>query len=379
MTEGAAGRATAVGTRRFAERFRHLPGHFRSPDGIALSSIGMGTRGGDAGAGDDLLYRGAVPRALERGINVFDTALSYRSQRSERAIGAALSRALAEGKVARDELFVISKGGYLTVDPDFVRSPREARRYLVETYLESGLLDPDGIVDGVHSLDPPFLLDQIERSRRNLGLETIDLYSIEDPEIQLLARGPTEFRDLLARVFTALEEAVAKRAIAAYGLSTWSGLLLPYTERGHLSLAELLELALEVGGADHHLRAIHLPYSLGMGEAQELASQFGPDAGPSSFLDAVRDTGTAVFACAPLVRGRAVRGLPAFVREAFPGLTSDAQRTLQFARSAPGITTALVGMRQLEHVDENAELLEHPPAEPAAIEALFERVRALPD
>jgi len=229
----------------------------------------------------------------------------------------------------------------------------------------------------VHSLAPTFLLDQIERSRRNLGLETIDLYSIEDPEIQLLARGPTEFRDLLARVFAALEEAVAKRAIGAYGLSTWSGLLLPYTERGHLSFAELLDLALEVGGADHHLRAIHLPYSLGMGEAQELASQFGPDAGPSSFLDAVRDTGTAVFACAPLVRGRAVRGLPAFVREAFPGLASDAQRTLQFARSARGITTALVGMRQLEHVDENAALLEHPPAEPAAIEALFERVRTL--
>lgn len=369
------GRATAAGTRRFAERFAHLPGHFRSPDGIALSSIGMGTRGGEAGAGDDLLYRGAVPRALERGVNVFDTALSYRSQRSERALGAALGRALHEGKVARDELFVISKGGYVTVDPDFVRTPREARRYLLETYLESGLVDPEGLVDGVHTLDPPFLLDQIERSRRNLGLETIDLYSVEDPEIQLLARGPTGFHDLMARVFAALEEAVAKRAIAAYGLSTWSGLLLPYTERGHLAYAEILELALEVGGADHHLRGIHLPYSLGMGEAQGLPSQFGPDTRPRSFLDAVRDTGTAVFACAPLVRGRAVRGLPSFVREAL-GLASDAQRTLQFARSAPGITTALVGMRQLEHVDENTALAEHAPAEPRAIEALFERARA---
>ena len=97
------GRATRAGTRRFASRFPTLSGHFRTPDGPALSSIGLGTRPGEPNGADDLLYRAAVPRALECGLNVVDTAPSYRMQTSERALGASLRRLLAEGKVARDE------------------------------------------------------------------------------------------------------------------------------------------------------------------------------------------------------------------------------------------------------------------------------------
>jgi aryl-alcohol dehydrogenase-like predicted oxidoreductase len=369
-----AGRATRAGTRRFASRFS-LEAHFRCPDEIYLSSIGLGTRGGESDGGDDLLYRSSIPRALERGVNVFDTALRYRMQRSERTLGAALRRRIAEGQVTRDEVYVITKGGYLTVDPDLVRTQSEARRYLIETYLDSGLVQPDGLVDGIHCLDPPFLRDQIERSRRNLGLRCIDLYCIEEPELHLLAKGPNEFRSLLARVFEALEGAVADGSVAAYGLSTWSGLLLPYTERGHLSLAEVLDLALDVGGADHHLRGIQLPYSVGMGEALGLPSQFGPDGSAHALLDVVRDTGTAVFATVPLLRGRVVRGLPGFLRQAFPGLRTDAQRSLEFVRSSPGITTAITGMRQLEHVDENLELAEREPASPELIERLFALAR----
>lgn len=375
MLELLPGRATPEGTRRFAERFRELPGHFASPDRLLLSSIGMGTRGGEAGGADDLLYRGAVPLALEGGVNVFDTALSYRMQTSERTLGAALRRSVAEESVARDEIFVVTKGGYLTVDPDFARSVHEARRYLGETYLASGLVDPDGIAQGAHAIDPAFLLDQIERSRRNLGLDTIDLYCLEDPELQLIAHGPTEFRDQMKRAFAALEEAVVKGAIAAYGLSTWSGFLLPYTERGHLSVVELLELALDVGGADHHLRGVQFPYGLALGQAQGLSTQIGPEARPSAILDALCDTGTAVFACAPLARGRALGRLPGFVCEAFPGLHTDAQRALQFARSAPGITTALVGMREPHHVVENLELARSAPADPGELAALFELAR----
>ena len=145
------GRATREGTRRFAARFPTLSGHFRCPDGLELSSIGLGTRPGEPNGADDLLYRAAVARGLERGLNVLDTAPSYRMQTSERSLGAALRRLLAEGRVARDEVYVISKGGYLTPDPDLVRGQHEARRYLVETYVETGLVDPDEVVGCVRS------------------------------------------------------------------------------------------------------------------------------------------------------------------------------------------------------------------------------------
>ncbi|HTO68784.1 MAG TPA: aldo/keto reductase [Myxococcota bacterium] len=366
------GRATPEGTRRFAARFPALPGHFRRPDRLALSSLGLGTKPGAPGGVDDLCYRSAVPRALELGANVFDTSISYRQQTSERALGRALARAFREGAAARDEVFVISKCGYLSPDAESVM---DGRRWLVRTYIDSGLVSLDDVTNGVHVLTPAFVADQIERSRRNLGLATIDLYMLEDPELLLAARGPTEFKKCLAQIFAALEDAVARGAIASYGLATWHGLLVPYGERGHLSMFELLETAIEVGGPDHHLRGIALPYSVGFGEAKALASQFGPEARPTPLFDTLRDTGTAVFAAAPLVQGRAARGMPLFFRQAFPRLASDAQRCLQFVRSTPGVTTALVAMRSPEHVDENLALAGHEPAAPNVIEKLFERAR----
>jgi aryl-alcohol dehydrogenase-like predicted oxidoreductase len=369
-----AGRATPEGTRRLAARFSELPGHFRAPDRLMLSSIGLGTRGGEPGGADDLAYRSAVLRALELGCNVFDTALAYRSMTSERALGAALRRALARGTVARDEVFVISKCGYLSVDPDaLVR--RDPRRYLVETYVETGLVDPDEVVNGVHVLSPAFVRDQIRRSRANLGLATIDLYCLEDPELQLLAHGPDAFRARLRAVFAALEAAVREGEIAAYGISSWSGLVTSHIEKGHLSVAELFELALEVGGGDHHLRGFALPYGPGLTQAHSTESQYGPD-GAAPLLATLCDTGSAVLAAAPLARGRAVRGLPAFVSEHLPGLRSDAQRSIQLARSTPGVTCALVGMRDLDHVEQNLAVARIAPAPPEAIEAVYRAARA---
>jgi len=367
-----AGRATPEGTRRFAERFAALPGHFRRPDRLWLSSLGLGTKPGAPGGVDDLCYRSTVPRALELGVNVVDTSISYRQQTSERALGRALARAFRERVATRDEIFVISKCGYLSPDAESVM---DGRRYLVRTYLDSGLVDPSEVVNGVHVLSPRFIADQIERSRANLGLETIDLYMLEDPELQLAARGPTGFREALAGWFEALEAAVERGAIASYGLATWHGLLVPYGERGHVSVFELLETAIEVGGPDHHLRGIALPYSVAFGEAKGLASQFGPEARAATLFDTLRDTGTAVFTAAPLVHGRAARGLPLFFRQAFPNLATDAQRCLQFARSTPGVTTAVVAMRSPEHVDENLALAEQEPAKAETIDALFERAR----
>ncbi len=369
--QGIEGRATADGTGRFAARFAALPGHFRAPDRLRLSSLGLGTRPGDAAGADDLSYRSAVLSALELGVNVYDTALSYRLQRSERMLGAVLRRAFAERRVSRDEIVVITKGGYITLDPDFAHDRLQARRYLHETYVASGLVSLEHVVNGVHCFDPPFLRDQIQRSRRNLGLRTLDLYLLQDPEIQLAAHGPDVFRKLLLAALETLERAVQEGSIGGYGFSTVHGLLLPHTERGHLSVIELFDAALEVGGPDHHLRAVELPYGVAIGDAAVTDSQFGPEAHATGVLDALADTGTAVLATAPLGQGRAVRGLSPALREAFPGLRTDPQRALQFARSTPGVTTALVGMRRSEHVEENLELARRPPASSEVIHRLL--------
>src|SRR5678815_3872092 len=83
---------------------------------LVLSSIGIGTYLGNADDATDLSYTCAIVRAVQLGVNVIDTAANYRFQRSERAIGEALEILANEHGVAREELFICTKGGYLPFD-----------------------------------------------------------------------------------------------------------------------------------------------------------------------------------------------------------------------------------------------------------------------
>ncbi len=317
------GRATRQGTEHFAARQNAESDHFARPDALSLSSIALGTLRGEPGGVDDLLYRSIVGDFVEAAGNVFNTALSDRMQTSERALGQAIARLVREQTATRDELVVVSKGGALTPDPDRATSYTEVQRYLYETYIDSQILDPSEVIRG-HSMAPRFLLDQVERSRQNLGLETLDYYLIQEPEIWLRKLGPDGFRAALQAAFVAMEEAVSRGWIAAYGVSTWDGLLLPDSDRSHLSIVDLFEVALDVGQADHHFRALQLPYGLAMGEGAVLESQLGPDGHSRAILDSLRDTGTVIFASAPLYGGRLLGQIPTFVREAFPEAPTDA-------------------------------------------------------
>src|SRR5438477_539355 len=107
----------------------------------------------------------------------------------------------------------------------------------------------------------PFLDRHIEMSRRNLGVETIDLYYLHNPETQLSEVSREEFRHRLAAAFGALEKAVAGGAIRAYGTATWNGYRAATEARDALSLAEVLHAAEEAGGPSHHFHAVQLPFN----------------------------------------------------------------------------------------------------------------------
>ncbi len=71
------GRATPEGTARFRDAADAAAGHFRrSPDGLSLSSLGIGTYLGRDDARTDALYAGPVRCALQLGLNVVDTAIN---------------------------------------------------------------------------------------------------------------------------------------------------------------------------------------------------------------------------------------------------------------------------------------------------------------
>jgi aryl-alcohol dehydrogenase-like predicted oxidoreductase len=346
------GFATAEGTARYAARLGSAvdEGHFRMLDrDVRVSSLGLGTYLGPEDATTDVLYQEAVVRALALGINVIDTAVNYRNQRSERAVGTALEEAVRQGLVRRDEVLVATKGGFIPLDAADRRDPR---MYFTATYLETGLVVPDDVVAGSHCITPRYLRSQIERSRANLGLDTLDVYYVHNPETQLDAVDGVEFLRRMREAFAALEEAVGEGKIARYGTATWNGYRQDPGTPGALSLEELVAAARDAGGADHHFRVIQAPYNLAMPEAFTRATQrVGTET--VSVVEAARRLGLYVMASASVHQGQLARNLPAMIADFLPGLSTDAQRALQFVRSTPGIGTALVGMKTLAHVDEN--------------------------
>jgi aryl-alcohol dehydrogenase-like predicted oxidoreductase len=363
------GRATEGGTGRFAERSASAVGHFRIAGGLSLSSIGLGTYLGGEDAATDAGYESCVATALATGINVFDTAINYRGQRSERAVGRALARAFAEGRAARDEVFVSTKGGYLPHDAQD-EAKRTMRRYVTDTFVSTGIAPEAEIAQGCHCIAPGYLADQIERSRGNLGLGTIDLYYLHNVEAQLGEVGTATFKRRLTSAVETLEEAAGDWRIGAWGLATWDGLRVPPEHPEHLSLTAVLALAREVAGDDHHFFGVQLPFNLAMGEALGFRSQKnGTERLPA--LEFAREAGLAAFGSASILQGRLAGELPEEIVSSFPEAQTAAQQALQFSRSAPGMTSALVGVSSVEHADEDFALARIAPAEADKVLGLF--------
>jgi aryl-alcohol dehydrogenase-like predicted oxidoreductase len=363
-----AGCATSDGTAAYRRRVaRAHPEHYRLFDGCALSSVGIGTYLGQDDAATDRLYRDAVIRALELGVNVIDTAINYRHQRSERAVGEALAQLIGSGQLRREEVVVATKAGFIPFDGAV---PANAGAYFTETYLRQGILRPEDVVAGCHAMTPRYLADQLERSRKNLGLETLDIYYLHNPETQLGEVERPEFLRRLGEAFAFLESAVQGGKIRCYGTATWNAYRQPPGTPDSLSLAEVVGVAQAQAGERHHFRVIQLPYNLAMTEAFTRANQLVDDERVST-LEAARRLGIYVVASASVYQGQLTRNLPPVISEYLPGLSTDAQRALQFVRSTPGTGSALVGMKQVSHVEENLGVAALPPVPWSEFQRLF--------
>ena len=348
------GYATEAGTSHYRNRFadRAAPNHFHKQQGLFLSSIGIGTYLGNATDATDQNYKHAVIQAAQSGVNVIDSAANYRFQRSERAIGAALKTLVNELGFMRDELVICTKGGYL---PFNGAPPRDIQSYVEETFVRPGIARFDDIVGGSHCMTPAYLQNQLDQSLENLGLETIDVYYIHNPESQLGYVSQTEFYHRLRAAFELLEHNRESGKLRMYGVATWNGFRVDSSASDYHSLGQMVEVAQQLAGESHGFRVVQLPYNLAMTEALTLKNQMiGRKS--VSLLEAASELGITVIASASLLQGRVAHKLPAEIRTALGSLATEAQTAIQFVRSTPGITTALIGMSRVAHVDENLQL-----------------------
>ncbi len=75
-----------------------------------------------------------------------------------------------------------TKAGFLTPDSEM---PADASEYFSREFVEAGVFGAEDIAAGCHCMTPRYLADQLERSRRNLGVECIDVFYLHNPETQL--------------------------------------------------------------------------------------------------------------------------------------------------------------------------------------------------
>ncbi|MEZ5352320.1 MAG: aldo/keto reductase [Bryobacteraceae bacterium] len=333
------------GTYAYAAKF---PEHrdnafFRAAQTLTVSSLGLGSYLGNLDDATDQGYRGAVTEAVRGGINFIDTSLNYRHQRSERNIGDALAALIEAGEVDRDQLVICTKAGFLVPDA-----------------FPGDVLEPADVVGGMHSMAPAFLRDQITRSRANLRTPTIDVFYLHNPETQLQHVPRDQFHRRIRAAFETCEALASEGALRWYGVATWSGLRTKTAGEG-LCLTELEALAREVAGPEHRFRFIQLPVNLAMLEGVTYHRERLHDR-DVPVLTAGPELGITVVASASLLQARLTKGLPDEVARRLPEAASDAERAIQFARSAPGVSVALVGMSQPEHVRRNLAVAGYRPS-----------------
>jgi aryl-alcohol dehydrogenase-like predicted oxidoreductase len=348
------GFATREGTIRFKERNEKsvAQGHFRLVNDVYLSSVGMGTYLGEPDPNTDQMVTDAAKLSVQAGaINVIDTAINYRSQKSERSIGKALKELVESGAINRDEVFVSTKNGYITNDADV---PMEFWTYIQNTLVKTGVIKPDDISSGYHCMTIPYLADQLERSRRNLGLECIDLMYLHNSiEGQIEDVGIMKFVQMLKEVFQFYEEKRKEGKIRYYGMATWTCFRVDNSDKEYLNLTNVVNIAKQVGGENNGFRFVQLPFNMVMHEALTQKNQ-EVDGETVSFLEAAKRLGIGVFTSVPLLQGRLLNdAIPKF-----GNIDSPALRCLQFARSTGVIP--LVGHKRMEHVQENIRIAQIP-------------------
>jgi aryl-alcohol dehydrogenase-like predicted oxidoreductase len=354
------GHATSVGTERARRRGSAHPDAYSGMQGLALSSVGLGTFLGDDSEGADRQYVEAILEAFRCGINLVDTARVYRQGRSERAVGAALAEAFEKGLMRREDVFVVTKAGYLNVPPSALQFDGRWMALIEEEYVRTGVLGWGDIANGRHCICPTFIEREVDLSRRALGLATIDLFLLHNPEEQLRGLGREVALRRIRDVFVLLERLCSTGVIRYYGVATWDGLRVPPSQvLEHLELSALVATAFEIGGEGHRFRAVQLPMNACLSQALTEKTQL-VNGTMLCAIDAVQRHGLYLLTTRSLNRGVLDYSFSEAFYEASQDLVTDQQRLLQFVRSIPGVGTALIGTKRRSRAREAALVMRSP-------------------
>lgn len=314
--------------------------------GLSVSRLGFG-----CGAVGGLMVRGepsaqerAVARAVELGINYFDTAAMYGEGRSETNLGRVLS-------ALHPDVFVASKA---RVDP----------------------AQPERIGQAIR--------ESADASLRRLRRDHVDVFQLHTPVALTADAHSLDVQTVVNEVVPAFEALRVAGKVRFYGFSgTGAAAALPrLIESGRFDVAQLIYNLLNPSAGDALLPAVGLDYANVLSDAQ--ATGMGVvairilAAGALSGSDEPHPLGaphTAPMGTGPDLasdreRSRRLRPL---VDEGH--VRTLAEAALRFAISHPAISTALVGFSDLDQVEQAAAAAEKGPLTSATLSRIGELLR----
>ena len=317
--------------------------------GLEVSAIGFGCWevGGGYGDVEEGAFDNAVGRALDLGINCFDTAEGYGMGASERALGQALGS-------RRDEAVVVTKFGMNYRDKPNLRDSSRER-----------------------------VLASIDKSLENLGTDWVDVFMVHWPDRETPFEETMDALDEVVRSGKArfvgvsnfkrddIEACMGTRNVdvVQYGWNMFDRRMqreiLPYCEEhgiGFMAYGSLcFGLLTGTFTEDHDFGSADWRSRQGkMGSIKMFENLFGAESFPRN-VRAVEE----------------LKGVAAGYGRSLP------QLALRWAISNPAVSTALVGCRNIAEVEDNAKAIDFTISDTdlAEIDAIFARhgIDTVPD
>jgi len=373
------GFATREATQRYTETFGKncAPGHYSDFLNLhlQLSSIGLGTFPGAATDEVDANYAEIIGKGLQNGINVVDTGAHYRYGRSLHAVGMGLAKAFEAG-VSRDQFFLVSKGGFLTFKDG---PPQDTAAWFDAEIVKKNLGTREDLTQA-HLISPRYIAFQLELSRQAMGVETLDAFLIDQPEVHIPSIGKENLNKKLEKVFVVLEQAVKDGRLRCYGISTFNGFRVETDDKLFQSLTSLQGLAERAAKivqgtemAKHHFKLVQMPFNQVMLEGFTRFNQATGQGNIASTFQAAHQLKIYLMASHTLFKGHLANQCIDTVLQTLPQLKNHAQRALQFNRSTPGLGTTLVGVSDTSHLDDILEVARMTPLEKTAYLRMYQR------
>ncbi len=348
--------ATAENTLEFAKKFSHYKDFYTQSNGLIFSKLGLGTFNKEPYKEENYVfhYIAGVKEAIKNGINLIDTASNYRYGQSEKEIGVALDELYNENEVKREDLIICSKGGFIQLDYPFPENPYT---WIEENIISKKLATKDEIELDQHCMTPDYLEWSCRKSIENLGVESLDIFYLHNPEMQILKLGEKEFYKKIEKIFKRFEKLADEGLFKYYGVAVWNGFMSEINE--NIEIEKLVECAKKAGGENHRFKYIQTPFNMGKTTAYTTQTQ-KVNGEKCTILQAAYRLGLGVISSSSLLQmnlfKKSFTAETGVILDNSMTLKSDIQLALQFVRSTPGIVSGLFGSKVPVNIKQNCEI-----------------------